>query len=427
MSKRSFLVLSLALSAFAVGIPASAGVFWVPNPESGDGKSKMHLEVSSDGPRKLEVAFIETGDSAVGQNGSRVSIDNDEKPNVFNASNYIDGPGMLRLTNDPGPNVRSGNLTLSTQNDDLAWPLPIITDDTWFKKDETAYLQNLARNAKGHANIEIMNFGTHAAVCAVQLRRPKGLPYGGPKTVTLLPVSHEVLEDVFADLVTIGGALRAEVECDQPFYAYGTFVGPNRVSFRMLYPLSAPSEPVIETLNVTRNGVFFTPVLGDSELDLPLPLVAERSYRRVTVEFDVHVKQFTPLFTGLVGMLHAGGPRFNKTLYFGTFVRGARSKTMIDLGNAVIEPALRVSSPWKQNALHHVTIVYDSEGATTQMKVTQGGKNVLDVSGGAYNLDIADRDGAPVRLVFGLKGVADGAYFPPIGWKFSDLKVKIER
>lgn len=426
MSKRSSLVLSLALSAFAVGLPASAGVFWVPNPESGGGKSKMHLEVSSDGPRKLEVAFVETGESAVGLNGARVSVTNDEKPNVFNASNYVGGPGMLRLTNDPGPSVRSGNLTLSTQNDDLAWPLPIITEDTWFKKNETAYIQNLARNAKGHANIEVMNFGTQAAVCAVQLRRPKGLPYGGPRTMTLLPVSHEVLEDVFEDFVTIGGALRAEVECDQPFYAYGTFVSPNRVNFRMLYPLSAPSEPVVETLNVNRSGVFFAPVAGNSDLDLPLPLVADRAYRKVTIDFDVYVKQFTPIFTGLVGMLHAGGPRFNKTLYFGTFVRGARSKTMIDLGNAVIEPALRVSSPWKQNTLHHVTIVYDAEGATTQMKVTQGTKTVLDVSGGAYNLDIADR-GAPVRVVFGLAGVADNAYFPPLGWKFSDLRIKIER
>jgi hypothetical protein len=424
MSKSSPLVLSLALTLAGI-VPASAEVFWVPSPQTGGG-TKIHLEVSSDGPRKLEVAFVDTGDSAAGLGGTRVSVDNDEKPNVFNTSRYIGGPGMLRVTNDPGPNVRSSSIFLSTRNDDFAWPLPVITDDNWFKKNETAHLQNLTRNAKGHANIEIMNFGTQAAACSVQLRRPKGSPFGNPTTVTLLPVSHEIVEDAFADVVTVGGGLRAEVECDQPFYAYGTFVGTDRGNFRLLYPLSAPSAPVTETLNVIRNGVFFVPEAGASDLDLALPLVAGRAYRKVSIDFDVFVKKFTPIFTGLVGMVHAGGPRFGKTLYFGTFVRGARAKTLIDLGSPVVEPALRISSPWKEGTIHHVSLVYDTEGATTQMKVTQNGKTVMDATGGAYNLDIADR-GQPVRVVFGLGGVADGAYYPPIGWRFSNLKIKIDR
>jgi hypothetical protein len=424
MSKRSPFVLSLAL-AIAGFAPASAEVFWIPSPDTGGG-SKIHLEVSSGDTRKLEVAFVDTGDSAAGLGGSRVSIDNDEKPNVFNATRYIGGAGMLRVTNDPGPNVRSGSIFVSTRTDDYAWPLPVVTNDNWFEDGETAHLHNLARNARGHANIEIMNFGTQAAACSIQLRRPKGSAFGPPTTVTLLPLSHEIVEDPFADVVTVGGGLRAEVECDRPFYAYGTFAGPNLANFRMHYPLDAPAEPVAETLNVTRNGVFFSPVNGNSALDLPLPLVLDRAYRKVTVDFDVFVKQFTPIFTGLVGMVHAGGQRFGKTLYFGTFIRGIRAKTLVDLGSPVVEPALRVSSPWKQNTTHHVTLVYDTEAATTRMLVTQGGTTVMDATGGAYNLDIADR-GAPVRLVFGLGGVADGAYYPPIGWKFSNLKVKIER
>jgi hypothetical protein len=425
MKKSSSLVLSLALSV-AGTIPASAENFYIPSPEIGGGNPKIHLEVSNDGPRKLEIAFVETGHSAVGVNGSRVSVDNDEKPNVFNTTRYVDGPGLVRVTNDPGPNVRSGSLFLSNQINDLAWPVPIVTNDNWFNKNETAYLQNMARSAKGHANIEIMNFGTQAAACSIQLRRPKGSPFGAPTTVTLLPVSHEVVEDPFKDLVTSGGGLRAEVECDQPFYAFGTFVGPNLANFRMHYPLETPPVDVVETLNVIKNGVFFVPEVGNSALDVALPLVPERAYRKVTIDFDVFVTRFTPIFTGLVGMLHAGGPRFGKTLYFGTFVRGARSKTLVDLGSPVVEPALRIASPWKENTMHHVTLVYDTEGATTQMKVTQGTKTVMDAFGGAYNLDVADR-GAPVRVSFGLAGVADNAYFPPIGWRFQNLKIKIER
>lgn len=425
MRKSSTLVLSLAL-AVAGTIPASAENFWIPSPMTGISNPKIHLEVADGGTRKLEISFVETGKSGAGLNGSRVNVDNDEKPNVFNTTRYVDGPGLVRVTNDPGPNVRSGSMFLSTRNDDFAWPVPIVTNDNWFAKNETAYIQSLARNAKGHANVEIMNLGSQAASCAIQLRRPKGSAFGAPITVTLLPVSHEVVEDPFKDLVTAGGNLRAEVKCDQPFYAYGTFFSANLANFRMLYPLDSAPVDVVETLNIVRNGVFFVPEVGDSALDVALPLVPERAYRRVSIDFDVFITRFTPIFTGLVGMLHAGGPRFGKTLYFGTFVRGARGKTLVDLGSPVVEPALRISSPWKENTMHHVTVVYDTEAATTQMKVTQGTKTVMDAFGGAYNLDIADR-GAPVRVSFGLAGVADNAYFPPIGWRFQNLKIKVER
>lgn len=430
MSKRSSLALCLvatALATFSGLAPASAETFWVPSPKLGSGKAKIHLETSREGARRIEVSFVATGRSAAGLNGSRVSVDNDEKPNVFNASRFVTGVGMLRLVNDPGPNLRSGTLFLSARNDDLAWPAPVITNDNWFQGDEVAYLQGMARNASGHANIEIMNFGTQAAVCSIQLRRADGTALGAPTSATLLPLSHEVVEDPFEEIAATGAGLRAEVDCDQSFYAYGTFVGATGAAgFRMHYPLSVPPEDVVETLEVVRNGVFFTPTNSRGDLDLPLPLVPQRAYRRVTVDFDVFVRRFTPLFTGLVGMVHAGGQRFNRTLYYGTFVRGNRAKTLVDLGSAIVEPALRVSSPWKQNTLHHVTIVYDSEAATTEMKVTQGTQTILNTVGGAYNLDIADR-GQPVRLVFGLKGVADNAYFPPVGWRFSNLKVKIER
>jgi hypothetical protein len=426
MSKHSPLVLSLALTALTGIAPATAEVFWVPSPETGSGNPKIHLEVSDDGARRIEIAFADTGHSAAGLGGSRVDVDHDEKPNVFNTSRYVKAPGLIRLTNDPGPNVRSGSMFISTRTDDFAWPVPVITNDNWFQGDEVAHIQNMARNSKGHSNIEIMNLGTQAASCSIQLLRPKGAPYGSPISVNLLPQSHEVVEDPFEGIVTNGTGLRAQVDCTQQFYAYGTFVGSSAAQFRFLYPLSIPPQEAIETLEVNRPGVFFAPVNGNSALDVPLPLVLNRAYEKVTIDFDVNVGKFTPIFTGLVGMLHAGGPRFGKTLYFGTFIRGARNKTLIDLGSPVVEPALRISSPWKQNALHHVSIVYDAEAATTRMLVTRDGKAILDAWGGAYNLDIADR-GAPVRVSFGLNGIADGAYYPPIGWKFSNLKIQISR
>jgi hypothetical protein len=103
-----------------------------------------------------------------------------------------------------------------------------------------------------------------------------------------------------------------------------------------------------------------------------------------------------------------------------------RSRTMIDQGSAVIEPAILVGTGWREGNTHHVKIVYDTEAATVHFQVTRNNAVILDAVGSAFNLDLADR-GNPVRLTFGLPGIADHAYFPPVGWRFSDLTVRVTR
>lgn len=425
---RKPLSLLVALGA-AMASPALAGTFYIPTPDTGGvGSPDFYAEVTSGGTRRLEVTFINTGASGVSRTGTSANVDNDEKPNAFHLTRYVDEVGMLKLVGDPGPDVRTGAVFVENRNGKYPWALPVLTEENRFHTDETAHLYGLARTATGRSNVEVINFGSATATCQIQILRPRGSAIGSPKTVSLRALSHNVIEDPL--LGTIAGAtganLRAEVTCNQPFYAYGTFVDANAANFRMLYPLDTPSQPVAETVSVNRPGTFFTPRVGNSAMEITLPLVPGRSYREATIEFDVRISQFTPLFTGLVGMFHTGGQRFNRTLYFGSFIRGLRSRTMIDQGSAVIEPAIVVGTGWRENATHHVKIVYDTEAATVQFQVTRGNTVILDAHGSAFNLDLADR-GNPVRLAFGLPGVADHAYFPPVGWRFSDLTVRVTR
>jgi hypothetical protein len=424
---RKPLSLLVALGA-ALASPALAGTFYIPTPDTGAGSPKFYAEVTSGGTRRLEVTFINTGASGVGRTGTPANVDNDEKPNAFNLTRYVVEVGMLRLVGDPGPDVRTGAVFVETRSGKYPWALPVLTEENRFRTGETAYLYGLARTATGRSNVEIVNFGSAIATCQLQILRPRGSAIGSPRTVSLPALSHNVVEDPLLGVIAnpTGANLRAQVTCNQPFYAYGTFVDANAANFRMLYPLDTPAQPVVETVSVDRPGVFFIPRVGNSVLDIPLPLVPGRSYRKATIEFDVRISQFTPLFTGLVGMFHTGGQRFNRTLYFGTFVRGLRSRTMIDQGSAVIEPAIVVGTGWRENAEHHVKIVYDTEAATVQFQVTRNNAVVLDAFGSAFNLDLADR-GNPVRLNFGLPGVADHAYYPPFNWRFSNLTVRVTR
>ena len=423
-------VSTLVALGLAMASPVLATTYWVPNPLREDtSKPATKLEMSKGGTRRLNVTFIPTGVDGTGRTGTSAVVDNrNEKPDVFNVAPFITGVGMLKLVNEPGPTVGSGTLFLN-KGETLVWSMPIITSANWFQASSTAFMQNLARTANGHSNVEIMNFGTATATCQLQLKRPAGTLLGAARSIPLLPLSHLVVEDpLLGALATPTGAgLRAEVSCNQPFYAYATFVDPDMAKFRMLYPLNAPPAPVVETVSLDRNGTFFSPAAGRSEMGIDIPLVVGRHYRAATIDFDVNIHEFTPLFTGLVGMFHTGGARFNKTLYFGTFVRGFRSRTLVDLGSAVVEPAMQANTNWQQGATHHVMIVYDTQAATMRMQVTRGGTVVLDRVISAYNLELVDTGGKPVKLNFGLGGVADGAYFPPLGWKFSNLKVRVTR
>jgi hypothetical protein len=420
-------LVALAGSALAAG-PAQAGIYYVPSPDTGGvGRPETKVEMAPGGPRRLTPIFIPSGVNGATATGPSVRVDNDVKPNVFDVKNFINGPGMLKLVGDPGSTVRSSAMFLTLGSNGTAWALPVITSEDWFETTETAHIQGLARNAQGASNIEIMNLGAGAASCSVQILRPKGSPIGSPRSFPLPPISHFVLEDALNGVITGSGAnVRAQVTCNQPFYAYGTFVSANPAAFRMLYPLSAAPTADVETITVNRGVNFFSPVPGNSAYNVELPLVPGRAYRRVTIDFDVNIRDFTPIFTGLVGMYHPGGPRFGKTLYFGTFIRGNRSRTLVDQGSPVIEPAIKFGTGWKEGATHHVMIVYDTEQGMLRFQASRNGSVISDYTGAAFNYDLADR-GSPVRLTFGLSGIADGAYYPPVGWKFSNLHIVVTR
>lgn len=423
------LAIALSLAALALPGAARAATFYVPNPDTGGfGQPRIQLEVSRGGPRRLVPIFIGTGRNGTDLTGPAVKVDNDEKPNVFNVGTFIGGPGMLKLVAEPGIEVRVGVLYLTPGNDTYTWALPVLSEENWFQPDETAFIQNLARTPTGFSNLEIMNFGTAPAACEVRLQRPKGSVLQ-TLNVRVEPVSHELVSDPFNGIIAgpAAGGLRAEVRCNRPFYAYGTFVALDAREFRLLYPLDSPPAPAVETVTLDRPGLFFAPTAANGQMTLTLPLVPGRAYRTATIDFDVRINKFTPIFTALVGMFRTGGARFNRTLYFGTFIRGFRSRTLLDQGSAVLEPALKFFTPWKAGGgLHHVRIVYDTESATVRMVVSRNNEVVADATGAAFNLDLADR-GEPVKLNFGLGGVADHAYYPPVGWKFSNLQVRVTR
>jgi hypothetical protein len=183
--------------------------------------------------------------------------------------------------------------------------------------------------------------------------------------------------------------------------------------------------PASGAVIVERSGVFFTPVANASVLDIPVPLVPGRGYRKATIDFDMTTATFSPVFDSIVGFLRPGTTRDDRTLYFGFNIRGGRGRTFIDLGVPVLEPAIKANYAWKQRTQYHIRIVYDVVAKNMVLQALQNGQIVHTAAGGIFNLDLSDQ-GTGVLLKFGLPGVSDLAYFPPLGWTFANLRAQVE-
>ena len=105
----------------------------------------------------------------------------------------------------------------------------------------------------------------------------------------------------------------------------------------------------------------------------------------------------------------------------GLLMRADKSKTLVDLGH---DRLLKDNGPWHEHTQYHVTMICDAGAKKATLQLFQDGRLVESVSGKLTSTDLRlNTPSKPVHVDFGLLKVADGAYFPPIGWQFSNLKV----
>jgi hypothetical protein len=315
--------------------------------------------------------------------------------------------------------------------------VPPISSTNLIRAGQTADLQGLERSETGpRTNLGIVNLGHRATQCTIRASRLNGAPLGDGATVTLQPLSLRRFEDALATLGA--GAIadaRVAVSCADPFWTFAEILGAAVPSAVLVTPtvsldssLAPPGTtppPAGSPVVVERSGDFFVPVPGASALDVPIPLAAGQAYRRAIIELDMRTNTFAPVFDSIVGLVRPGTSIENRILYFGFHIRGRRSRTFIDLGVPVLEPAIRADYRWTEQTLYRVRIVYDVQARTITLQALQNGQVVHTATGGIFNLDLSD-NGNGMVLKFGLPGIADNAYFPPFNWTFSNLRAQIE-
>ena len=434
------------LSALA---PAFAGTVYVPvvtTKTVGTTTYSTRLWLANPGTvtRRFTIVFLPAGTDGTQRSGVT--------PQAFTMA----AGGALLLTN-LAPAGASGMLEitgapqiLTTARLDAADPLstvtagayvPAVSSKNLVAKNGSADLLGLERSATGRVtNLGVLNLGQQAAQCTVRAVSLTGTPLADPAVVNVAPVSLRRFDDALGILgVTAISDARLSVSCDQDFWAFAEVLGGTTPAVAVVTPTLSldsalappgsgpppPPPPAGGSVVVERAGVFLIPVTGASDLDVPLPLVPGKAYRKATIDFDMTTAAFSPVFDSIVGFLRPGATRDDRTLYFGFNIRGTRGKTFIDLGVPVLEPAIKASFPWREQTAYHIKIVYDVQAKNMTLQASQNGQVVHNVSGGVFNLDMSDQ-GTGVLLKFGLPGVADFAYYPPLGWTFANLRAEID-
>lgn len=441
-------VLAAALAASSAG----AVEFFVPVPHLG-GTYLYRTEFAREDLAKINVNFtyVQEGRTGVGLTPSVFKVlpgpstdpthplltDNYNRdfvrpPGRSDPKFYLPGGGLVRMEGERGL-VGVETAVVLGGEPTAGWELPMLTADDAFKAGTTAHVLNLLRDATTatSSQLSIYNLGTAAAQCTARLRGPGGQLLD-ERTGLSVPAAgaRRIADIVSKSVVGTTTGLSVAVSCDRPFYALGSYPAKNLSDIRVHYPSATP--PAQGTREILINNESFRVTRAESEKRFTLPLPEGVRYRSVVIDFDVAVTapQNAAYFRSLIGMWRPEPTRrFKKTLYFGVVERFDRSKLMADLGTPFIEILVkRSNAPLRAGKTYHFHIEVDADQKTFRQIVTNaGGGVVTDMMSGLFNDELMTRNGNQMIIGLGLPGIADGAYSPPYGWRFSKIVVSAYR
>ncbi|HEV7518434.1 MAG TPA: hypothetical protein VGR07_19225, partial [Thermoanaerobaculia bacterium] len=354
--------------------------------------------------------------------------------------------------------------------------VPVVAEGDLLPAGQTIHLQGIERTGRTVSRLGLITLGDAAGTCTVATFRADGSPLGTPVQVAVSARGQRMVADALA--AAGGGRIseaRLEVTCDVPAFAWAAVLANDGSRTATAVPANALDSSLASVSGKVRGegdgggrppgpgngdegggggtgggggnggnggnggggdpapgggtpqpddtgsfslpGTFLDAQPGDSYREYELALRPGVAYKRLTVDFDLFLNRWqSSLFHAVTGLRRA-----DKTLYYGLILRADRAKTIFDLGKGQL--AKDAGGLWKEETSYHIRTTYDVESRQVTLEVFRGGNRVGVVSGAMTTTDLRQTD-SKVRVDFGIAKVADGAYFPPVGWKFSNLEVQ---
>jgi hypothetical protein len=215
--------------------------------------------------------------------------------------------------------------------------VPVISDLNRMTAGAKAELLSLERDpARGRvSHLGIVNLGTTATTCTVELFRVDGSQIGAKVILAFKPLSLRHFPDALQVLgeSSIEG-VRAEVSCAQPFYAYAAIHQATNPYYHFVTPAAVSSGGSSTPLTCGTGalcydfpGVVHTSTVSNPSHSITLsPPVA--AYSRLKLRLEVQINGFHPPSDGAHGLLYLIRNK-NKDMYANIFLQGPGKNQII--------------------------------------------------------------------------------------------------
>jgi hypothetical protein len=447
--RRSWMIGLFALLAPLA--PLAAGDIYVPlatNTTLGAStyRALLILTNTGDASADLRVTFLPSGtNGASGQfQPSSLSLPAGTTLRLYNAV-PAGTRGMFEISGDPEIVVSARVEALAGNGNVLASAqIPIVSAANARGAGEHAGLQGLEQTAAGTASdFGLMNLSSQPAQCTVDAFRAKGGRIGQSIVLSLLPRSSR---DFAGALAILGQTsikdVRFDVSCNQTFATYALVYrsgGPETVILGSAASLERDLVPVDGGGGNDGSVRFSLPgqfAIGNNFAAYDLPLQDGVQYGHARMEFDLFIDRWLPThplnpnFKNVASFRRSAKSRSERLLYWGLILKGSDDfRSILDMGMAPgADDGLTIKSgkgPWKPRNSYHLVLDFDAEARRIVFEVYQGGQRVQQLEGPVVFTDIFNLPDKKVRVDFSSDGVGDGAYFPTLGWKYSNLVVKL--
>lgn len=294
----------LAILALTAG-PVFAGAVYVPLLPTTVGDVTFSPQVvvgnAANAKRTYSSFFIPENQNGVPRPGDPTLLEIPPGDTVSAA--ITNNVGLLEINGSADILVYATMPGSTAQGEVLNMALPMITSSVAAEADEVQHILGLARNDVLFSNVYIVSLGKVAATCTVKILDNKGQTLVNATTVTFQPLSLRQFPDALSGATASIPSARAEVTCNQRFYAFAA-IHSNPGVPDPIAAIVLPSGTGASSLTIPggasgtgcvgsnaahcyfEEGLVFAPVRGDNQKRLKFD-VAAGAYSKLHLRMDV--------------------------------------------------------------------------------------------------------------------------------------------
>jgi len=454
------LVVCLSAALLAAAAPVAAGTVYVPYvdaiaPGGSTQATDLWISNTSTAARPFGRSFLLAGSDGTKRAGAPIQTPMAAGRTFLLRNGGLPGQtGLLEIDGSDGLIIEA-RLTSTAPNNggSSTTSVPVISSENLLAAGATAHLSGLRRDGTGgdSSDVGVVNLGQAAAQCTIKFFRSDGSQIGATAVLTFQPLSMRHFSDAFlvAGEARLSDA-RAQVSCNQPFYAYATvftranaqllFVAPAQTGASTLTrpgePNNNPNPGSADGLVFTANGHLHTATTSNQKGRINVPITKELSLKRLIFDVDVVVGPWNrlklpgnhALIYGYRGQF-AGNTLINVNA-FGPNKYSVKMNQNTDIGRGNVTSA-EGGLTFEQGKRYHVHYVYDAQNNFITLEISVGGVKVktLHMDGTARNgvltLLPGSGDGRGLNIEFGHFNNQEGPELASFGWQYHDLKVQM--